>query len=719
MGAGQAGKGAPPRGRWPTPGPESFSSTQAENGQAQTASPQGPTLLPEWVTAVLDGEDAPKLSPMRLVPGELVPNTRYRITRWLGDGGMGVVYEATHEDVDRRVAVKILRPEVCEKPEAVERFRNEARTANRVGSEHIADVYDFAELPDGRLLFAMELLEGETLAARVAHGPLEPGEVIGILRQLCKGLQDAHSVEIVHRDIKPDNIILVTRRGRRGYVKIMDLGIATLLVDGRAVASRMAGTPHYVAPEIVSGQSFDHRVDVYALGCTAYEMLTGQPPFDGENIPAILMAHLEKEPRPLSELRGDGHIPAALEQIVLECLAKHPQDRFADMNELEAALCEAQIEAGLHTAWDDLPVPDVGDERKERIIRGMPDPRVLDRPAPTRWLWPTLSVAAILIVSAVGWYWSPSRVLTDFEKEEVEEIADRAQAAAAMSLFVYPPADEPGKPTAIAHVLSLEHIEGPAAPFAVERAAQLRSDFASTLNRLGDTYAGKPGGEDFATEYYSQALVFDPDNEHALSRTTLTEGSIEALKQKAANQDFTQADLVRAEPLAVLAEDDPVERQLKLEELMEKEEERQRSLEKLAGTPSPPAKKKRPEAEATAPPVPAPTPPEKSVERDPNEAKRLARTARQAMTTGQSEQARKLFEQALEHDPRHAPALIGLADLEFATGAFQRAADHASRAVDIAPRRPEYRIRLGRALEKLGRADEAAAEYERADQLQP
>ena len=479
----------------------------------------------------------------------------------------------------------------------------------------------------------------------------------------------------------------------------------------------MAGTPHYVAPEIVSGRSFDHRVDIYALGCTAYEMLTGQPPFDGENIPAILMAHLEQEPRPLSELRGDTAIPTALEQIVLRCLAKHPQDRFEDMNHLEAALCEAQIEAGLHTAWDDLPVPDVDDERKERIIRGMPDPRVFDRPAPTRWLWPTLSVAAILLVSAVGWYWSPSRVLTDFEKEDVEEMADRAQAAAAMSLFVYPPADEPQKPTAIAHVLSLEQLEGPAAPFAVERAAQLRAEFASTLNRLGDTYAGKPGGEDFATEYYSQALVFDPDNEHALARTTLTQGSIEALKQKAANQDFTQADLVRAEPLAVLAEDDPVERRQKLEELIEKEEERQRSLEKLAGASPRAHRPKRDRPEPTAPPPEPPASPDPVVERDPVQAEHLATTARQAMMTGQSEQARKLFEEALEHDSRHAPALIGLADLSFSAGAFQRAADYASRAVDIAPRRAEYRVRLARALEKLGRAEEATTQYEEAERL--
>jgi tRNA A-37 threonylcarbamoyl transferase component Bud32/TolA-binding protein len=682
---------------------------------------RGPTLLPEWVTAVLDGDEAPTFTRMRLVPGEFVPGTRYRILKWLGDGGMGVVYEAEQVDVDRRVAVKILRPEVCEKPEVVERFRNEARTANRVGSEHIADVYDFAVLPDNRLLFAMELLEGSTLAAELRNGPMDPGRAIGLLRQLCKGLGDAHAAGIVHRDIKPDNIILVEDRGRPDYVKIMDLGIATWLEEGRAVASQIAGTPHYVAPEIVTAQSFDHRVDVYSVGCTAYEMLTGRPPFEGKSIPAVLVAHIEQEPVPPSEFREGDPVPAALEQVILKCLGKHPDDRFEDMVDLEAALCEAQVTEGLHTGWDDLPLPDVDEERRERLLREMPDPRLPERRGQSRWFWPTASVLAVALMLGAGWYWSPSRQLTEYEQERIEEISDDSRAAAAKFLFVYPPADDPNGATAYAYVQQMEAVEGPEAKFARKRAADLRREFADTLIRLGDNYWAQDGGQTFAEDYYAQALVFDPKNEHAGSRVAMTRGSIDALREKVDKQAFTQADLVKAEPLVVLAEEDPVERQQKLVELEKKEEERaQHRKEKLArlassGSEERPKTKPLPKPEA-APPAPPPVQPPPTAG-DPVAADQLVKSAKQAMRVGQGAQAENLFKQAIEQEPKHAKALIGLSDLNFARGDFKQAASFAERAVRVRPKRAEYHVRLGRAYDELGRADEAAEAFARADEL--
>jgi serine/threonine protein kinase len=519
----------PPRGRWQTP----------------NAEPHAPTRLPEWVTAVLDAEASSSgLTAIRLVPGSLVPGTRYRIQGWLGDGGMGVVYEAEHTDVDRRVAVKILRSEVCELPDIVERFRQEARAANKVGSVYITEVYDFAELPDDRLLIAMELLEGQTVATTVARGgPMELGRAVGILRQLCKGLADAHDAGIVHRDIKPDNIMLVRRNGRADYVKIMDLGIATLLVDGRAVASRMVGTPHYVAPEIVGGRTFDHRVDVYAVGCTAFEMLVGRPPFDGDSIPAILMAHLEREAELPSVARGDDEIPEAIDRVIMRCLSKHPEDRFTDMRDLEAALCEAQMEAGFQTPWDDLPAPDVDDERKEKILRGMPDPKVLDRPQWGRWVWSTVAAVAALAVLATGWYWSPSRQLTEIERDQVEELVKNARAAAARTVYIVPVEGDPEASTAYAYIVDLEHAEGPSATFAREQAQRLRTELGQTLAKLGDRYWGADGGRVFAAEYYAQALVFDPGIERAWKRSHLDEDEVAALRAKADAKTFSRADL--------------------------------------------------------------------------------------------------------------------------------------------------------------------------------
>lgn len=632
----------PPHGRWATP-----------NAESQRA----PTLLPEWVTAVLDTEaSSPGAAAVRLVPGLLVPGTRYRILRWLGDGGMGVVYEAEHTDVDRRVAVKILRPEVCELPDIVERFRQEARAANKVGSAYITEVYDFGELPDNRLLIAMELLEGRTLASHLDRGPMGAGRTIGILRQLCKGLADANDAGIVHRDVKPENIMLVRRGGRADVVKIMDLGIATLLVDGRAVASRMVGTPHYVAPEIVGGRSFDHRVDVYAVGCTAYEMLVGRPPFDGDSIPEILMAHLEREAEPPSVARGDDEIPAVVDRVIQRCLSKHPEDRFSDMRDLEAALCEAQIEAGIQTPWDDLSAPDVDDERKERILRGMPDPKVLDRPQWGRWVWSTVAAVAALGVLATGWYWSPSRVLTQIEREQVEEIAGQARAAAARTVFVYPNAEAPTPATAYGYVVDLERVDGPSAEVARDEARGLRVEFGQTLARLGDRYWDAEGGRVFAAEYYAQALLFDPTLERAWERSKLTEEIVHALREKADAKALARADLLRVEPLAAVAEED---REARLRELARREKDQRDARGSEA-------------ASETAPPT----------------------------------------------LPKDATALLELSEGAYESHDFEEAAALAERAVAAGPRNPDCRAQLARCYEQLGRLDDAAYQLGVAQRLE-
>ncbi|MCY1012769.1 serine/threonine-protein kinase [Nannocystis pusilla] len=234
---------------------------------------------------------------VRLLPGRRVPGTRYRLIRWLGEGGMGVVYEAEHEDIERRVALKILRPEASEDPQQAAHFRDEARAASRIGSPNIVEIFDFGELPDGRLMFAMELLNGHGLDSELDKCPMDQARMIGILRQVCKGLAAAHEVGIIHRDVKPDNIILVTHNGKADWVKVVDFGIATVHAETDAGA---AGTPHYMAPEQVLGQSFDGRLDMYSFGCTAYELLVGKPPFVAPTIEEILENQLTQNPTPPS-----------------------------------------------------------------------------------------------------------------------------------------------------------------------------------------------------------------------------------------------------------------------------------------------------------------------------------------------------------------------------------------------------------------------------------
>jgi serine/threonine protein kinase len=333
---------------------------------------------------------------VRLLPGRRVPGTRYRLVRWLGEGGMGVVYEAEHEDIERRVALKILRPEASEDPQQAAQFREEARAASRIGSPNIVEIFDFGELPDGRLMFAMELLNGHGLDGELDKAPMNQARMIAILRQVCKGLAAAHEVGIIHRDVKPDNIILVNHNARPDWVKVVDFGIATVHADADAGA---AGTPHYMAPEQVLGQSFDGRLDMYSLGCTAYELLVGKPPFVAPTIDEILEYQLTKPPTPPSQLCPPDTVHPALEAVILRCLEKEPSKRYRDMRDLEAALCEAQIAAGLHTAYDDLPLPDVDPDRLDKLRRDMPQPGTTG-PTRRRWLWP--AIAAASTVAAAG-----------------------------------------------------------------------------------------------------------------------------------------------------------------------------------------------------------------------------------------------------------------------------------------------------------------------------
>ncbi|HEY0135466.1 MAG TPA: serine/threonine-protein kinase, partial [Nannocystis sp.] len=384
---------------------------------------------------------------LRLVAGKVVPGTRYRLIRWLGEGGMGVVYEAEHIDIERHVALKILRFDLSQQPEMTQVFRDEARAASRMGHGNIVEVFDFGELPDGRLFFCMELLAGKDLVP--VDGATRPAaEVLGILRQLCKGLAAAHAQGIVHRDIKPENIILVSRGGRDGVVKLVDFGISAMLAAGAGAGetSRISGTPHYMAPEQVQGQPFDGRLDMYAVGCVAYELLTGAPPFPGEVVEEVLLAQLDQPPTPPTQTPHGAAIPPTLEAVILRCLAKKPADRYADMNDLEAALCEAQIAAGLRTDWDDLPLPEVDAERVARLRRGMPSPNA--EPTRRRWVVPLSAAVASLAAGVAITFAMLGGPPDEQARSEVDRLAEEALLAASLTNYIAAPADDPKAPTA-------------------------------------------------------------------------------------------------------------------------------------------------------------------------------------------------------------------------------------------------------------------------------
>jgi serine/threonine protein kinase len=292
---------------------------------------------------------------------------RYHIESVLAQGGMGVVYFARHRLIDKPVALKILRPELVHNREITARFLTEAQAASSIGSEHIVDVTDYGELPDGATYIVMEYLDGYSLNQRMKRcegGLLPLPTILSIAREIAEGLQQAHDANIVHRDLKPDNILLIRKGKREDFVKILDFGIAKVLSSQNqtTTAGRIFGTPHYMSPEQGRGDELDHRTDIYSLGVILYEMVTGHVPFDGDNPLGILTQHMYVEVEAMSENCAPERTTPALECVVARCLMKDPKHRYNSMAELDEDLRRLQhLETPL--AWDyfkqgNAPVPE-------------------------------------------------------------------------------------------------------------------------------------------------------------------------------------------------------------------------------------------------------------------------------------------------------------------------------------------------------------------------
>jgi serine/threonine-protein kinase len=269
-----------------------------------------------------------------------VIDDRYEVLAVIGEGGMGRVYRVRHLRLGRVFALKALRADLALDPVLKERFVREARAAAVVSHPNVVQINDFGTLPSGQSYFVMELLEGRTLTRVLREeGPLDPRRCAEFARQIAEALAAAHAKGVIHRDLKPDNVILQQLNGDHSTVKVLDFGLAKVAISSRLTRPGVAyGTPHYMSPEQAGGESFDHRVDVYALGIVMFEMVTGRVPFEDDTYMGVLSKHLYATPPKPHEYYAPAGELAGFEAVIAGCLAKNPADRWPSMIELARRL---------------------------------------------------------------------------------------------------------------------------------------------------------------------------------------------------------------------------------------------------------------------------------------------------------------------------------------------------------------------------------------------
>ena len=356
----------------------------------------------------------------------------YDIVSLMGYGGMGAVYEAIQRNMDRRVALKYI---PSHDPVTAARFEREAQTVSKLRHPNTVTVFDFGQADDGFLFLSMELLSGRELTDLIEQeSPLAPERAVHIASQICRSLAEAHSTGIVHRDIKPDNVILIDVDGDPDVVKVLDFGIAkaveredqqTLTGDGRVI-----GTPRYMSPEQILSDEIDHRSDIYSLGCILFEMLCGAPPFEAPTNTALMISHTKDAPPPFSQRLDEQtlqQIPVGLEQVVRRAMAKDPADRPQTTDDLRTELEEAltahkqgrPVERSDGELFDASTSPTAGAEPPTT------------EPATSQGPNKTLIAAVIAALLAVIGGATTFIVLDDEPEEPVDPLAEAAQRAPA------------------------------------------------------------------------------------------------------------------------------------------------------------------------------------------------------------------------------------------------------------------------------------------------
>jgi serine/threonine-protein kinase len=293
----------------------------------------------------------------------------YVIESKIGEGAMGTVYRAVHPAIGRHVAIKVMTPKLFDEPESVKRFVAEARAVAAIRHPGIVDVFGFGRLPDNRTYLVMEWLKGSSLADEMKKGKLAFDEACDMIRQIARALEAAHSKSVVHRDLKPENVFIHHIDGEKPQCKLLDFGLAkvTNKEDGLVARTRtgqMLGTPLYMSPEQCKSKGVDHRTDIYALGCMAYEMLAGRVPFDCDNVAELISAHLVADPPPASKF--DPNISPVLEKLLLQMIAKNPDERptLAEVRKTISSVLTSRSQPDAAVSEDVTPPPPTGPFQK-------------------------------------------------------------------------------------------------------------------------------------------------------------------------------------------------------------------------------------------------------------------------------------------------------------------------------------------------------------------
>ncbi len=416
---------------------------------------------------------------------------RYRVEQRIARGGMGFIYHAVQIGLGRDVALKVMHSESDRDAAAdfAQRMLNEAAAAAKLSHPNTIVIHDYGHLDDGRCFIAMERIRGKTLGQLLAaEGPLGADEAVHIALQITGSLAEAHAAGMIHRDLKPGNIMLTQRGADEHFVKVLDFGLVKKDPKDAAVdeSGALVGTPRYMAPEQVVTEPVSEATDVYSLGATLYHVLSGRPPFESDSRFALMAAHVTTQPRPMAEVSeaADLEVPEELEAVVMRCLQKDPADRYQSMTDLADALLDSIGEGATATMRASLPLSDTTLKRA-RVSAGSTEtdglaPIESPRSGARAWI---VGSGALVAAAALGAlvFWSGV----------FESAPDRAPSVAAPSEPPTAAAAAPAEPAELTDPEPPPEVSAPPPPVAHEVTVSVSPESA-TLHRGDDDLGDSP-----------------------------------------------------------------------------------------------------------------------------------------------------------------------------------------------------------------------------------